>query len=487
VTGTDFVAILPLLVLGGFAVAILLAAAFYRRHRAVAILTLTGLAAAAASIPWAASIVADGGRRVTPLLVVDRYGLLYAGLLLAAGFAVAAMSYGYLKKREGSEEEYYLLLTLATWGGIVLVLASHFASFFLGLEVLSVALYALVGYHLLSEASLEASIKYLVLAATSAAFLVFGMALVYAETGTMDLSRLIEFQGRGYLYIAGFSLMIVGIGFKLAVAPFHMWTADVYQGAPAPVTAFIATVSKGAMVGLLLRFFLPILPRSGAAAEAVWQGGLWTAFAVLAILSMVIGNLLALLQTNVKRLLAYSSIAHLGYILVAFLAGYPRAATSVTYYLAAYFATTLAAFGTITALSGPERDAETLEDFRGLFSRRPWAAGIMTAALLSLAGMPLTAGFVGKFYVVLAGVGSGLWAPVLVLVAASAVGLYYYLRVVVSIFQAPTPEAIEKDRVPYVTFGWVEGALLGGLGVLVFWLGLYPGPIVDLIGWAVGP
>jgi len=475
VSGLDFLAILPLLILGAFSTAILLVSAFRRSHRAVAVLALAAFALAAASLPFISGLAP---RRVTVLLLLDRYAYFYMGLIFAAAFAVAAVSYGYMRRRAGEREEYYLLLVLSTLGAAVLVASSHFASFFLGLEVLSVSLYTLVGYFLLSERSMEAAIKYLVLAAASAAFLVFGMALVYAETGTLELGSLLDRlagpAGAGVLSLAGLAMVLVGIGFKLALAPFHMWTADVYEGAPAPVTAFVATVSKGAMVALLMRYFLPVLSRTG--------GGLWTAIAFLAILSMIVGNLLALLQDNVKRILAYSSIAHLGYILVAFLAGGGGAARAVTFYIAAYFATTLTAFAVISVQSGAERDADSLEDYRGLFSRRPWVAGVFTAALLSLAGMPMTAGFVGKFYVVLAGVGSALWALVLVLIATSAVGLYYYLRVVVYLFLPPAPQAIEKDRVSFVTFTWAEGLVLGVLAIAVFWLGLYPGPVVDLIG-----
>ena len=194
--------------------------------------------------------------------------------------------------------------------------------------------------------------------------------------------------------LVGVGLIIVGFSFKLALVPFHLWTPDVYQGAPAPVTAFVATVSKGAMFALLVRYFSVVDLRSHHALVIV--------FTLLAIASMVVGNLLALLQHNVKRLLAYSSIAHLGYLLVAFLASSVLATTAVTFYLVAYFVTTLGAFGVVTVLSTGEREAESLDDYRGLVVRRPWLAALFTAMLLSLAGIPLTAGFVGKFYLTVA-------------------------------------------------------------------------------------
>ena len=263
-------------------------------------------------------------------------------------------------------------------------------------------------------------------------------------------------------------LISVGIGFKLAVVPFHMWVADVYEGAPAPVTAFIATVSKGAVFALLLRFFLP--------AEMLRGNAPGVFLAAIAVASMVAGNLLALFQDNVKRLLAYSSIAHMGYLLVAFLAGGPLRVTAVVFYLIAYFISSLGAFGVVTVLSGPERDADRLEDYRGLFFRRPWLAGAFTAMLLSLAGIPLTVGFIGKFTILAAGVGDFLWILVGTFVVTSAIGLFYYLRVLVALYSPlPTAAGVAAPPMP-------AGVLaLTILTALLLGLGIYPGPLLEAI------
>jgi NADH-quinone oxidoreductase subunit N len=229
-----------------------------------------------------------------------------------------------------------------------------------------------------------------------------------------------------------------------------MWTPDVYQGAPAPVTAYVATVSKGAMVALLLRFFGPL----SLAPEAT----LFVALAGVAIASMVVGNLLALRQDNVKRLLAYSSIAHLGYVLVAFLAAGERAAVAVTFYLVAYFAATLVAFGVVAVLSTPEREADAIDDYRGLSGRRPALAAAFAVALFSLAGLPLTAGFIGKFYVVTAGAGAALWTLVVVLVLTSTIGLYYYTRIIVAMYVRRPAE-----RPALSAAGSASGAVLAAL------------------------
>jgi NADH-quinone oxidoreductase subunit N len=471
---TDLAAILPLLVVAAAAVLVLLAAAWTSRGPALGAWTALGLVAALAALPIAAGTIP---RQVTPLLSLDRYALFYLGLLFAAALAVTALSLGYLERRGLRQGEFHVLLLLGTLGAAVLVCSSHFASFFLGLELLSVSLYTLIAYVRTEARPLEAGLKYLILAGASSAFLLFGIAVLYAQTGTLRFVPLPGAAGApgplptGYV-LAGLAILLTGVGFKLAVVPFHMWTPDVYEGAPAPVTAFVATVSKGAVLALFLRY---VTLAHVAAIDSVWR-----ALAVIAVASMLAGNLLALLQGNVKRLLAYSSIAHLGYLLVAFLASGPRAAEAVTFYLVAYIATTLGAFGVVSVLSGGAREAEALESYRALFWRRPGIAFVLTAMLLSLAGIPLTAGFVGKFFLLSAGIGSALWLLVFVLVLGSAIGLFYYLRVVVAMFAAPLPE--DADGPAPATPLLSAGALtLLVLTIVVVLLGVYPAPLIGLI------
>jgi NADH-quinone oxidoreductase subunit N len=474
----DLVPILPLIILGVTAVVVMLQAALHRNHKAAVSLTLAGLILAVATLP---AISQNVSLRFTSLLLIDRFAILYMGLLFAASIATVLMSYGYLQQFDGNREEFYILLLLAAAGAAVLAASDHFAAFFLGLEILSVSLYALVAYPHLTEGHIEAGVKYLILAAVSSAFVLFGMALIYAASGTMTFDQFGALlhrprpEGVNMGMLTGAGLLVVGIGFKLAVVPFHLWTPDVYQGAPAPVTAFIATVSKGAALALLIRIFPPVDLHTG--------GPLYTVFALIAAASMMAGNLLALLQSNVKRLLAYSSVAHLGYILTAYLAGGPLAVTAVTFYLIAYFVTTLGAFGTVALLSGPQHEAEHLDDYRGLFWRRPWLAGAFTAMLLSLAGIPLTVGFIGKFYLVLAGVGSALWPLVIILVVTSTIGLYYYLRIIVAMF-VQQPKTQNADPPTPLS---LPGALtLATLTVLLVWLGVVPAPVIDLIQAVIG-
>jgi NADH-quinone oxidoreductase subunit N len=447
-TPYDLIALLPLLVLTAAATALMVSIAFVRRHGAVLAMALVGLAATLASLPIAA--ISDEPQ-VTALLRVDEYALFFIGLLTVATGAVALLAYEYMEGREKEPPEFYLLLLIALLGAATMTAATHFATFFLGLEILSVSLYTLIAYPRLRLGYIEASVKYLILAGTTSAFLLFGMALVYVESGVLTVSGLATVLNEGavevsqqlvnpnmLVVVGGLALMLVSIGFKLAVVPFHMWTPDIYQGAPAPVTAFIATVSKGATVALLLRFF------SGVDMSVV--PALFWMFALIAGASMVVGNLLALLQNNIKRLLAYSSIAHLGYMLVAFLAAGELAVIAVSFYVVVYFITNLIAFGVVSVLTGEDREAEDIADYRGLAARRPWLAGALAAALFSLAGLPLTAGFIGKFYLVRAGAGEALWALIIILVLTSALSLYYYARVIVAMYvQRPAVEGAEVE------------------------------------------
>ena len=465
----DLIALSPFMILAAAPVVVLLVIAFRRSHGLTFALTLGAVILAFLSLFGNAS---PSSPQETPLLAIDGYAVFFIGLILLAGFFILLLNYDYLNLHKESREEFYILFLTALLGSALLVSSVHFASFFLGLEILSVSLYTLIAYQRMNELSIEAGIKYLILAAFSSAFLAFGTALIYAEAGTMEFSRIAvkmtAAHGFQPIFLAGMALVIVGIGFKLAIVPFHMWVADVYEGAPAPVTAFIATISKGAIFAILLRYFIQVdMPHGNP---------LIIFFICVAVVSMFAGNLLALFQKNVKRLLAYSSIAHMGYLLVAFLASGKLRVIAVIFYLTAYFITTIGAFGVVTVLSGSKRDTDTLDDYRGLFFRRPLLAGIFTAMLMSLAGIPLTAGFIGKFYVVAAGVDSVLWMPVLCLVITSAIGLFYYLRVLIALY---TPmQAATEFAAPSMPAG---SFALAVLIVLLLGLGVYPGPVLEVI------
>ncbi len=463
----EHLAILPLILVSAGSIITMLAAAAVRNHGVTLALTLATLVASLISMAAAAVPLPS---RVTLLLIVDGYARFFSAIILLAAIVVSLLSYDYLKGRREHPSEYYLLLLIATLGGIILVASSHFASFFLGLEILSISLYALIAYERRAW-MVEAGLKYLILAAASAAFLLFGMALLYAQLGTMEFSEIASklSSTRDLISIAGMIMILVGVGFKLSFVPFHMWTPDVYQGAPAPITAFIATVSKGAVFALMLRYFSNVELQPGQT--------LFFVFTIIAIITMFAGNLLALFQANIKRLLAYSSIAHMGYILVAFLSSGELRVSAVVFYFVTYFVTTLGVFGIIAVLSGKEKDAEEVEQYRGLFAASPWLTVILTAMLLSLAGMPLTAGFVGKFYLVAAGVSSALWALVIILLVNSALGLYYYLRVISVLYAAAPAVATAAPRRQQLA----GSIALAALFLALIGLGVYPGPLLEAL------
>ena len=468
----DFIAILPFLILAATAVVAMMAIAIRRGHRLTFGLALCGTVLSLVSLGPAASVAP---RQITPLFAIDGYALFYTGLILAATAGVILLAYGYLARRRERQEEFYLLLLLATLGAMALVASDHFASFFVGLETLSISLLGLIAYPRDRLRPVEAGIKYLILAGVSSAILLFGMALIYARLGTLsfgEIAVLLRAETPPDVYwLTGLAMIVAGLGFKLSLVPFHMWAPDVYEGAPAPITGFIAVVSKGAVFALLLRYYL--------AANAYASPSALVMINVIAIASILAGNLLALLQNNVKRILAYSSIAHLGYILVALLAGGALAVEAVTYYLVAYFVMTLGAFAIVTVLSesGPEADVDALEDYRGLLWLRPWLGGIFTAMLLSLAGIPLTVGFMAKFYAVEAGISAAMWPAVYALVVGSVIGLFYYLRIIIVMSSSICEVCARSTRPTH----WTAYPTLAILAVALILLGVYPSPLISLI------
>ena len=501
-------AILPLLVLSAGIVLLLLQVSFWRSNLGALCTTQAIFIAAVAACFNVGGLLraGPGSIEVTGLLKVDHPALFVSLLLLLAAIAVAFLGYHYLQRRcdptaaAGSyPEEFYILVLLTMLGAVSLAHASHFASFFLALELIGLSLYPLLGFAAIGDISpqrdqlysLESGIKYLVLSALSTAIGLFGIALIYTACGALEFSAvtavLPKTSGGTSLLVVGLTLLLISVAFKLSLVPFHIWTPDVYQGAPTPVTALIATVGKGAVVAVLLRLFAQLDLFSHTAFTGM--------LAVVAVASMLGGNLLALLQGNIKRLLAYSSIAHLGYLIVAFLIGGSAfGAEAVLYYLVAYMLTTLGAFAVVSLIADaalpstpggrqPIADSGSdpfhLDYYRGLFWRSPWLACCLSAMLLSLAGIPLTIGFIGKFYIFAAGVQGQLWLLLGTVVVGSALGLFYYLRLLLAMVQR------DQDTTPAAA-GRVQIAASGHavLAVLTFALllfGVFPQILINWI------
>ncbi|SHF51790.1 NADH dehydrogenase subunit N [Microbulbifer donghaiensis] len=501
-------AILPLLVLSGGIVLLLLQVSFWRGHLAASTTALITLVAAILACFQVAGRLTSGvdSVAVTGLLLIDHTALFFCLLLLLAAVAVAILGYNYLKHRchqnqqfSSYPEEFYILLLLVMLGATTLVCANHFASFFLALELMSLALYPLLGFAVTGDLSpqrdqmysLESSVKYLLLSALSTALGLFGIALIYGASGALDFSgiatAMAELPPGPSLLLTGLTLLLIAVAFKLSLVPFHIWTPDVYQGAPTPVTALIATVGKGAVVALLLRFFTQT--------DLFAVPALSTLLAITAAASMLVGNLLALLQNNIKRLLAYSSIAHIGYLIVAFMIGNSAfGSEAVIYYLVAYVITTLGAFAVVgliadSAMAQAPGGARPINDsacdpfqqayYRGLLWRSPWLACCLAAMLLSLAGIPLTIGFIGKFYIFAAGVQGQMWLLLAAVVIGSALGLFYYLRLLLTMVQRdPEPTPAAGSGVQIATSGQL---LLVSLTAALLLFGVFPQILINWI------
>lgn len=472
-TKADIFALSPVILVCATAITVMLGIAWRRQHAATFLVSVLGLNLALVSViaVWLMGTVE------TPLLVFDGLAIFGMAVVLISSLACVTFGHAYLEGYPGPKEEFYLLLLCAAAGGMVLVASRHLATIFFGLELLSMPLYGMLAYTFRDERSLEAGIKYLILSAAGTAFLLFGMALLYAETGAMDIAaigaRLAD--APGVWAIAGAGLMLVGLGFKLSFVPFHLWTPDVYQGGPGPSATFLATASKAAVFIVFLRIVMAV--------PVFHETGPHLILTALALVTMLAGNILALLQPNLKRLLGYSSIAHFGYLLVVLVVADGLAVETAGIYLVTYLVTTLGAFGVVTVLSSPYsgEDASALHHYRGLFWRRPYLAAVLTVSLLSLAGIPFTAGFIGKFYIVALAVEAGRWWLVGGILAGSAIGLYYYLRVLVTLYLVEP--GMQRRDAPHDWAIRAGGLVTLGLALLVIVLGVYPTPAID---WMAG-
>ena len=472
---TDLVIVLPHIVLAAGTVAALLAAAFARRHATVMYISVSTLLCSFVSL---GILTPHLPAAFTGLFFLDGLSAISSGLVLFASLCVAVLAYPYFTMHRVPAREFSILLMLATLGCLVIVASSHFSSLFLGIELVGIPLVVLAAYHRGSPIGIEAGFKYLILSGVSSAVLLFGIALLYAGSGSLAfgpaLASLADPSARTPLTHLGAALLIAGMGFKLALVPFHLWAPDVYQGAPAPVTLFVATASKAAMITALLRLFPP--------AVIAGDSYLFILFAVFSVASMTVGNLLALRQPSLKRILAYSSIAHSGYLLVAFLSAGFLAYTAIILYLMFYVVTNLCAFGVVSLLSGGGGDADDLDDYTGLSWRKPWMTLILTIAVLSLLGIPLTAGFIAKFSVVAAGMASMHLVLVLALAINTAVSAFYYLRIIMAMFIGQDDVlAVEirhsERRVP-VMGGFIVSFQAG----LLLFTGIAPKYLLQLIG-----
>ena len=424
----DFYYLLPELVLAGGALIVLIADVLLprQRRRALAWVTLAALVATFVSLmPFlsAHQEIANG------LIAVDRFAAFFKIVFLIAAALTVLMSVRYLDVEGASPGEYYFLILCAALGMMIMAGGIDLITIFIGLETMAVSFYILAGFIKPSQRSNEAAVKYFLLGAFSLGILLYGMSLMYGLSGTTNLrvmAPLFAGQERDPRLVLAVILVVAGVGFKIAAVPFHMWAPDVYEGAPTPVTAFLSVGSKAASFAMLLRIFVEGLP----AMIADWR----MLFEALAIVTMTVGNFAALTQSNVKRMLAYSSIAHAGYVLIGIVAATPRGYTATLVYLLVYSFMQLGAFAVVVLLRRADVVGDELKDFSGLHVRNPFAAFAMLLFMLSLGGIPPTAGFMGKFWLFSAAIDAHYYWLAVIGVLNSAVSLYYYIRIVVFMY-----------------------------------------------------
>jgi NADH-quinone oxidoreductase subunit N len=476
-TLAQFVPFLPeiFLAFAGFVVLLL---GIPMGRRGVRPLTLIGVASLAitAVLVWLVGRPVDGPVAILGgMLVVDRMAVFFQLLMLASSAVALVMAAGFLERSRYGGGEYVSLVLFATLGTLIMASGGNLASLYVGLELMALSVYVLVGYFKLELKSNEGAVKYFVLGAASSAILLYGISLVYGSLGTLDLEEihasLVAVPSANPMLVLGIVLVAFGMLFKVAAVPFHVWTPDAYEGAPTPVTAFISVAPKAAAFAMFMRLFL------GAFAPEVeyWRMVLWVAAAA----TLIYGNVAALTQNNVKRMLAYSSIAHAGYALMGLVAANQTGAWALLVYMLIYSFMNLGAFGFVILLESKGYAGEEIADYAGLARRHPAAALGMLIFMLALAGIPPTAGFMGKLYLFAAAVEGGYVVLTVIAVVMSAVSLYYYFRIVAQMYmhdgleEGVVPAELLRDR-------WTE-AMIAVCVVITLAVGIYPAPVV---GWA---
>lgn len=470
-TAQDYASLSPFLVLVGTSLLLLLAESFLSRGAKIVtpILTTVGFLIALICTLKAPEI---SHPLLTPWVNTDATSRLFTLLFLGIGIGSVALSSPFFKMTETSRGEYYFLLTAAVFGLLLIGSSADFLTLFIGIETLSLALYVLCGYLKKWELSQESALKYFLLGALSSAFLLFGIALVYGAVGTTGFENLLANfktleQQKLLLFLSGVALITLGFAFKAAIVPFHIWAPDVYEGAPTPVTAFMAVGTKAGAFAAFVRVFIEALPQF----DPKWQ----QLIVILAITTLIYANWVALKQTQLRRFFAYSGISHAGFLLIGVAAGTSEATQALLFYLVIYALATFGAFA-VMALCEKRREGLWLKDLTGLFRQSPILAGVMALSLLTLAGIPPTAGFFAKFYLFKVAFSQGLYGVVLVGLVTAIVAAFYYTRIIAMMFMEPAKE--EGETIQPV---WPTATLAFACFALMLWLSIYPAPIFAVL------
>jgi NADH-quinone oxidoreductase subunit N len=462
-------AILPAVVLSVFGIVVMVAEPFVseRRKSGLAWLAFAGTVAAMFSL---VPMAAQRGQWYSNLWIVDDYDIFLSFVFLLVAAITILTSMDFLGRERMNHPEFYALLLFATAGMVMMAASNELVMVFLGLEILSIATYVMAGFRRTDLKSNESALKYFLLGSFSSAFFLYGVALIFGATGSTNLLAIAGALKSQEIQLSlvelAAALMLIALCFKVAVAPFHIWTPDVYEGAPTPVTGFMSVGPKAAGFAVLFRVFLTAFPTI----QDRWASAFW----LVAALTMILGNVIAVVQPNIKRMLAYSSIAHAGYIAVAFASTSDRGVSAALFYLLAYALMNLGAFAIVTILSRSEDRLVNLTDYAGLAAKRPVLAAVLSLFLLSLAGVPGTAGFAGKFFIFRAALESRLLWLAIIGVITTVVSFYYYLYVIVQMYMRDPSEEFSDLRIR----GSLKAALLvSSVGTL--YLGILPTRVLD--------
>ena len=481
-------ALSPLLTLALGACLLMLAESFGKRRGGLALGTAMVFFAGCAMSAgvWLRGLEGlEGLDSLAPWLILDRFTLFFEGLLCLGGALAALLAGGYLPEHNLDRGEFYSLLLFTTIGGMMLAASGDLLTLFVGLETMSIGAYAMSAFRRASPRSAEGALKYFLLGSFAAAILLYGFALLYGATGHTDLvgiGQAVRAGTKTPMVLVALALVVAGLAFKVSAVPFHMWTPDAYEGAPTPATTYMAVAVKAGAFAMMLRVLLTCF---GDRATASWSSGWPPALALVAVLTMTVANLVAGRQESVKRMLAYSSIAHAGYILVGVVATMraPQASASVLFYLLTYTVSTAGAFGSLILCGRRGAEAVSYEDLAGIGRRHPAAALPFALFLVSLAGIPPTAGFFGKWYIFRAAMDGGFYWLTIIAFENSVIGAYYYLRVLVFMYMRE-PAAGAPVATPMKS-GYVTAALILS-AILVLALGLTPGGSLDVVEQAAG-
>ncbi|WWO97243.1 MAG: NADH-quinone oxidoreductase subunit N [Candidatus Dasytiphilus stammeri] len=472
--------IMPLIVLVFTSIILLIAIIIWKRNNLVGTVSFIGLSIAILSMVFFKSTKIQP-EFVNTLLYIDSYSLFISTLVLLASLITSIFSYLWLYFYKLTDQgEIFLLILIATLGGVVLASTNNLSSFFIGIELMAIPLFGLTGYTYNRRSYLESSIKYTLLSAITSSFLLFGIALIYAQTGYLNYSQITTFTNNNILLqpllLLGFGLMMTSIGFKLSLVPFHQWTAEIYQKAPIPAVLFLTTSNKIAIFGATTRLLVYL--------HLIDNKAVCLLLSIMAFLSILVGNLLAFFQFNIKKLLAYSSISHFGYLWIALICAHTNKSLSletINISLISYLLSNLGLFGIIILISTTYHDyMDDINSYRGLFLHHPILSLAMTVMILSLAGIPLTLGFISKFYIIIMSIMSHYWSLSLSILIGSIIGLYYYLRLITYLYLSSP----QSDKLIMLSsesnWFWCIGAIIVCIiAIIIGMLGIFPQYIIN--------